>query len=210
MLTVFILFLSGVVFTIFATWLLFRKKLLIASVNGTFGISLLSTASVLALVLLNLNTYARLTSEQLLAVVEIGSKSSRGTPINVMRGKHHQTFYIDAKEWQIDARFLKWKYWAYLLGKEPVVRLEGLRERFPSYENRIPAQYNFDKDFPVLSEWGSAISDLLGMVDSYYGSAVYMPVVQGATYTVSATTTGLIARAKNMQAKNAVAEWMRR
>ena len=40
-----------------------------------------------------------------------------------------------------------------------------------------------------------------------YGSATYMPMVDGATYTVSVSSTGLLARPSNDIARKAIGEW---
>lgn len=202
-------FLSGVLFTAFAVWMLIKRRLLVASVNGTAGISLLSTSMMLALVFLNLHTYIQLTSEQKLAKIQIGIKTDAGIPITIQTDNHQQIFYINSEEWQLDARFLKWKSWAYLLGSEPVVRLESLAERRPFLKDIVPVRHNLVNQYPILTDLGSSLSEWLGIVDTYYGSAVYMPAIEGSTYTVSATISGLIARAENNEAQNAVQEWMR-
>jgi hypothetical protein len=47
------------------------------------------------------------------------------------------------------------------------------------------------------------------MVDTMYGSSVYMPVETGARYQVSANYAGLIARPINVTGKQAVIQWDR-
>lgn len=201
------LFLSGVVFTAIAVRMLFKRRILIASVNGTAGFSLLSVSITLTLILLNIHTYHQLTAENKLAVIEIGVLTDYGLPLRIHTDKIKKTYYINAEEWQLDARFLKWKSWAYLLGAEPVVRLESLSERRPLRNKTVPEKYNLLGEHALLTDWGSTLSDWFGMVDTYYGSAVYMPAVQGSTYTVSATISGLIVRADNKQAHEAVTGW---
>jgi hypothetical protein len=44
-------------------------------------------------------------------------------------------------------------------------------------------------------------------VDALYGSATYMPMVDGASYTVSFSLTGLLARPSNDIARKAVSQW---
>jgi len=208
MLVVFSSFLLGVAFTTFGVWLLFKRKILAASLNTAAGCSLLSISIIVALIFLNVHTYNRLTSEQLLAVIEVGLSTDTGIPVTVQTDEMQRVFILNSREWQMDARFLKWKSWAYLLGSEPVVRLENFAERYPLPQGSQSARYSLLDDIPVLAELGSSLSDWFGIVDSYYGSAVYMPVAEGATYRVSASVSGLIARADNKPAQNAVTEWM--
>lgn len=188
--------------------MLLKRRLLVAMKNGTASLSLLSITMLFALLFLKMHTYSRLTSEQKLAELSIGIRTDDGIPIRIQTKDQQQVFYINAEEWQLDARFLKWKSWAYLLGSESIVRLEGLTQRYPDSKQTIPVHHSLVSNHPKLSELGSSISDWIGIVDTYYGSAVYMPVVKGSTYTVSATIFELIARAENKQAHNAVIEWM--
>ena len=208
MLILFALFLSGVVFTVLAVWLLFKRRILIAGLNGAAGFSFLSVAVILALIFLNIHTYVQLTSEIELARVEVGTSTAKGIPIEIQSNDFHEIYYIKARQWQLDARFLKWKSWAYLLGTDPVVRLERLTAHQPFQSEGMVQSYQFSSAYPKLAEYGSFLSEWLGLVDTYYGSAVYMPAVEGSAYKVSATISGLIARADNQVAREAVQEWM--
>ncbi len=207
MLILITLFLSGVVVTAFAVRMLFKRRILIATVNGTAGISLLAVSISLSLVLLNIHTYHRLTHENKLAVIEIGVLTDKGLPLTLHTDTQQKIYYTNSLEWQLDARFLKWKSWTYLFGTEPVVRLESLSERHSLNNKKSPEIYNLIGDSAFLTDLGSTLSDWFGIVDTYYGSAVYMPAVEGATYTVSATISGLIVRPENKQAREAVMKW---
>ena len=44
-------------------------------------------------------------------------------------------------------------------------------------------------------------------VDAFYGSATYMPMVHGASYSVFVSLTGLLARPNNDIALKAASEW---
>ena len=204
------LFLSGVIFTLLAVILLLKRRILLAALHGTAGLSLLLSGTILALILLNVHTYIQLTSEMELAEVQIGARKPEGIPIKIQSRENEQLFFIDAAEWQLDARFLKWKSWAYLLGSESLVRLETLSGRHSSAATdtgRID-RYQLVQNSAFTRDLGSKFSGWLGMVDTYYGSSVYMPAVEGAVYSVSATVSGLVARAENKTAKQAVSQWM--
>ena len=204
------LFLSGIILLLLAVVMLLRRRMLMAGLNGSAGFSLLSLGTILVLILLNAHTYHQLTREIQLAKVEIGSRTSDGLAVKIHSDQIDQIHYIQAKEWQLDARFLKWKSWAYLFGSEPLVRLETLSGRYSpatSGDGRMD-RHQLEYSNPVLNELGSRFTDWLGMVDTYYGSSVYMPAVEGAVYSVSATISGLVARAENTTAKQAVSRWM--
>ena len=203
------LFLSGIILTLLAVLMLLKRRMLLASLNGTAGFSMLAMGTILVLIIFNLHTYQRLTREIQLARVEVETRTQEGVPIKILLGEDERVFYIDTHEWQLDARFLKWKSWAYLLGSEPLVRLETLsgRQTNATAGTRL-ASYKLSTENPILADLGSRISDWTGMVDTYYGSSVYMPAVEGSVYSVSASVSGLVARAENNVAKQAVSRWM--
>lgn len=203
------LFLFGIIFSLLAVIMLLKRRMFLAALNGSAGFSLLAMATVLALILLNLHTYHRLSREIQLARVEIEPRTSEGIPIKLRLDDAERVFYIDAAEWQLDARFLKWKPWAYLLGSEPLVRLEALSGRHHADSQGLGSDsHQILPENPTLSDLGSKISHWTGMVDTYYGSSVYMPAVEGSIYSVSASVSGLVARAENTIAKQAVSRWM--
>jgi hypothetical protein len=55
----------------------------------------------------------------------------------------------------------------------------------------------------------SAVTDQVGLIDSVFGSSVYMPAAPGAEYVVTASISGLVARPLNTPARQAVLEWNR-
>ena len=46
-----------------------------------------------------------------------------------------------------------------------------------------------------------------GLADAAYGSATYLPMADGATYAVTLTQSGLVARPVNPAAKRATRHW---
>lgn len=201
-------FILGIFLTLVSFRLLMKRRLVFASINGIAGLTFLSTSLIFFLLLLNLYTYHVLTSEIPIARVEIGILTDKGTDIILTTPDERRTLRIDAKEWQLDARFLKWKAWANLLGKEPLVRLESFYERIPNKTGAIPSRIDLVGDSNFLVDLGGALSEWLGMIDTYYGSSVYMPVKPGAVYNVTASVSGLVVRADNRNAQQAVSEWM--
>ena len=213
-----VLFLSGVFLTLVTIRLLFRRRVLLAGVNGTAAISLMSVSSVLILVLLNIHTYNQLTSETLLASIDIGDKTDQGLRISLRTDNHQEEIFIQSDEWQLDARFLKLKPWAYLLGSHPAVRLETLSGRHGGRVHDLFAsgaraakkteRYNLVEQNHLIDRLGAKLGGWIGIVDTYFGSSVYMPAAEGASYKVSATFSGLLARPANKQARQAVNQWM--
>jgi hypothetical protein len=211
MLATSVLLLIGLLFAGYSGFLLLRRRRLIAaSVNGFVGLPFLLVGGFFTLLLLNRQTYQLLTHEVALADVQIGRPTDQGLPLRLDYADHVDTFFIQTPQWRLDARFVKWKPWMSLFGKEPIVRLERLEERGTNSEGKL---YLNSYKLTTRLDWTeaivSAVSDQIGLIDSVFGSSVYMPSAPGAEYRVTASISGLVARPMNQTAHNAVLDWAR-
>jgi hypothetical protein len=192
---------------------LFRARFFAAAGSALTGILLLTAAALLFVVSMNLHTYARLTHER--AVAEIvfearGPQRYRATLAQVPSGEM-QMFVLAGDEWQLDARVLKWKGWANLLGLDAQYRLERVSGRYREIEQErkdTRTVYALSEN-PGVDLWALSADypRWLSFVDAVYGSATYMPMADGARYEVSITQSGLIARPVNEMAKTATTKW---
>ncbi|MES9993229.1 MAG: hypothetical protein ABW098_14840 [Candidatus Thiodiazotropha sp.] len=186
-----------------------KRKILRASINGLLGLVVLLLGSFVSMLLFSVQSYVQLTKEQLLAEIEIGSVDSEKSELVLTIDGERRSYLISADEWRVDARFIKWKPWVALLGKEPVVRLESLSGREAAAGSRVIQVHNLHDDFAIVDSLVADLTDRFGMVDTMYGSSVYMPVERGARYQVSANHAGLIARPVNREGKQAIIQWDR-
>ena len=172
---------------------------------ASIGLLLLAAAA-------NLYTYHRLTEEIVVADIKITQKTPNSFEMRLLEvGKKPINFLIKGDEWQLDARFLRWKSWATVLGKDPMFRLERLSGRYGDIEQARVAQrsiyaINSQSGLDVW-QYGRKYSEWLPFLDAYYGSSVYMPLADEAQYQVTATDSGLMVRAKNEPAKKILKEW---
>ena len=106
---------------------------------------------------------------------------------------------------------LKWHPPANLLGLDAQYRLERLSGRYADVadETSRPRTAHDLADEPGLDVWTLARrhSGWLPLVDASYGSATYLPMADGARFSVSLPQSGLIARAENPAAREAAADW---
>ena len=185
-------------------------------VRGTLfflsGATVLLVAAIVVLVAANLYTYARLTHEQEAARVSMRQLGERRYVLSVQRkGEPPRHFELRGDEWQMDARVLKWRAMGNLLGFDTLYRLERLSGRYGS----VAAERAGPRTVHDLSEETSL--DLWSLVrrhhayvpfaDALYGSAVYVPMSEGAEYTVSVSASGLLVRPVNDTARKAVGGW---
>jgi hypothetical protein len=185
-------------------------------VRGTLfflsGATVLLVAAIVVLVAANLYTYARLTHEQEAARVSMRQLGERHYVLSVQpKGEPPRHFELRGDEWQMDARVLKWRAMGTLLGFDTLYRLERLSGRYGS----VTAERAGPRTVHDLSEETSL--DLWSLVrrhhayvpfaDALYGSAVYVPMSEGAEYTVSVSASGLLVRPVNDTARKAVGGW---
>ena len=156
------------------------------------GLLLLAIAASFV-VSLNLHTYARLTHEEPVAEIVFekrGSQHYRATLTQVPSGEM-QMFMLAGDEWQLDARVLKWKGWANLLGLDAQYRLERVSGRYRDLEQERSDErtvYGLSEN-PGVDLWklSADYPTWLPFVDAIYGSATYLPMADGARYEVKIT-----------------------
>lgn len=199
----------GGLLLILACQRLVRGRLLAAGGSLVMGVLLLAIAGMFFLVSINLHTYARLTYERPVAEIVFearGPQRYRATLMAMPEGQM-QMFVLAGDEWQLDARVLKWKGWANLLGLDAQYRLERVSGRYRDIEQERHDErtvYGLSENPGVdLWEMSTQYPKWLPMVDAVYGSATYMPMADGARYQVSITQSGLIARPLNSAADTA-------
>jgi hypothetical protein len=192
---------------------LFRARFIAATGSGLMGVVLLAVAGLLFVVSLNLHTYNRLTHEQPVAEIVFearGPQRYRATLAQVPSGEM-QMFMLAGDEWQLDARVLKWKGWANLLGLDAQYRLERVSGRYRAIDQERTDErtvYALSEN-PGVDVWTLSVDNprWLPFVDAIYGSATYLPMADGARYEVAITQSGLIARPMNETAKAAAGGW---
>jgi hypothetical protein len=188
------------------------------ALGGSAGGSLLlAVAGAALLVGLNVQTYYRLTYEQPVATVDLhqtGDKSFDATieqPPTGRAAAQSAKYALRGDEWRMEARVLKWKPWANMLGLDARYRLNRLAGEYTDVAAERDGQHNV-YDLPLVGN-DDAIGrlshrlDEADIVDTVYGSAALMPMADNARYELWMTQSGLVARPANDQAAQAVGNW---
>jgi hypothetical protein len=191
---------------------LWTRRVVLGSLEGLTGLLLLALAALSAAIGLNLRTYDRLTHEIPVATVSFQAQGDQRFSAVLARATGKPlVFDVDGDEWQLDARVLKWRGVATLLGLDTIYRLDrfGGRYRDVAQERERPRSIYSLSDEAGLDVWTLArrYPRWIPWVDAVYGSATYMPMVDGATYRVTVSPTGLLARPVNDVAREAVRRW---
>lgn len=207
---------SGLLLSALALRRLWRRRLLSGGVQGLSGLLLLAVAGLLASLLANLYSYARLSREQPLAELRfqaLGPQQYRAYLFvpDSARSTSPRSFLLRGDEWQLDARVLKWQGPAILLGADARYRLERLSGRYRDVDQARHAPYTIyqlSRD-PGIDLWALARRHphWLPWLDAVYGSAAYLPMADGALFSIHVSQSGLVARPLNAPAQQAVSDW---
>jgi hypothetical protein len=148
-----------------------------------FSLLTLCIAAAILIVLLSASiyTYNALTDETVIAEL-----------------RFDRTYPIVGDQWRIDAEFLKWKYWAALLGLGSRYRLDRIEGRYRTVEeqNSEPhaAHSLADGTSIDIVDFSKALGPLNFLIDATYGSSTYQGIDTRLVYYVSKTPTGIITR----------------
>ncbi len=197
-----------------------QRRFLKAAGLELSGIAFLFLASSTFLLASNLYTYQRLTYEQAVAEItfqQLDTQEYRAE-IKALDSDFQKVVDLKGDEWQLDSQVLTWQGVATLFGLDANYRLHRISGRYLdiSEEQLKPRSVFSLVDKPAIIEddkfdlWKFAhkYQNWLHWVDASYGSAVFLPMTDGAKFQVSISRTGLIARPANKEARQAVSEWI--
>lgn len=188
------------------------RRRLFGSLYWSSGLGMASIGLLFLAAAMNLYTYHRLTAEVLVASVTIKQIAPNTYELALSEaGKQPASFKIIGDEWQLDARFLRWKSWATILGQDPMFRLERLSGRYSDIEQAKTGERSLYalNEQSGMDVWklGRQYAEWLPFMDAYFGSSVYMPLAADGEYRVTATDSGLMVRAVNTPAQDVLKEW---
>ena len=107
-------------------------------------------------------------------------------------------FELRGDEWQLDARVIRWTLPAQLGGLAPVYRFERLSGRYGDPKEELEATARSVHDLREgLDFWDfhQRFLSALPIADARWGSAAYLPMLDGARYTIALNPQGgLVAR----------------
>ncbi len=169
-------------------------------------ISLLSCPLLLLLLLLLVSswfyTYHALTREALVAEISFEKIGDQHWRARLATGDHCvvEHYDIHGDQWRIEAEFIKWKYWANLLGLDAMYRLDRFEGRYRLIDelNRLhKLAHDLGRDTALDMV---AVAEALGpfnfLFDASYGSSTYHAIDPAKLYGVYRTQTGLITRSE--------------
>ena len=195
---------------------LFKMRFVTGGFRTLFGGVLLIGAGAIGLVGLNMQTYTRLTHEQLAAQVKLEWTGPDSYNAIVQRADKYgllgpeEVYPLTGDSFRMEADVITFKPWANVLGVDALYRFDRIQGRFDS---EAKEEADPPKPHSMRNEKGINVfrlpmgeSNPFERVDAEFINGVAVPMADGAIYEVQMSQRGLIPRAKNEIAEQAVAE----
>ena len=205
---VFILVVIGSSTVLGAGYLLFRRGWFWIWLKASFAMGLVVCTIVALFSLLDVLSYKQLLSEAPIATISMYELEPQkfDVTLNSTTGEEWR-YVIQGDQWQLDARLLTWVGPIAAMGKKPLYRLDRISGRYLSLEQARSATqsiYGIEQS-SVIDVW-SVLQSIPSWIDTNYGSAVFMPMENGAVYSVHLTAKGMNVRPVNNIAKRIMSE----
>lgn len=211
----------GVLFVVFIALTLNRikhRKIIGSTLYGLQGIVVFLFLMIILLIFSNLNTYQRLTHENEIVEVLIRKLARQKYQLVLIypqsAGQNDESEYYSlyGDEWQLDARVIKWKGWANVIGLDSYYQLDRLSGRYANIEQANtspPSAHQLTGQQKGINIWKlkNLMKSKLPFLDAYYGQSIFVPMRDGAKFSVSLSQAGLVVRPVNAAAIQALQAW---
>jgi len=155
--------------------------------------------AVAAMVGLGIHGYQTLTKEESAAVVSVEPAGpQRFSATFLFPDGSSKSYTLAGDDLYVDARILKWKYWANVLGLHTAYELDRVAGRYRTVEDELakPRTLQSLADERKVDLFGlrKRFEALAPFYDAEYGSATFVPADRPVMYEILVSTTGLLAR----------------
>lgn len=203
----------GIVLFVMSIFMLLRGRGLAVIFRTIPALLLLVIAVTLTLGSLDIMSYRQLLKETSVATLHFEQVSTQTYSVMLI-DKYNQRHYFQLKgdQWQMDARIIRWHPNLARVGLKSVYRMERLSGRYSDITQELDSKrtvYPIDTSSYGLDAWYwfRQMKWLHQWVDASYGSATYVPMVDGAIYEAKMGYSGLSAHPVNDKSRQAVTAW---
>lgn len=196
------LILAGFFFVCLVPLLWKRRNIFGSFLSLLLAVLLTMTVLMLLLVIAGTKGYAALTREELAATVYVTPLGNQQFRAKIVQPDGRDTvFAVAGDELYIDARVLKWKPFANLLGLHTAYRLDRVSGRYIDLKDEAAKVRTLYSLAGPMEPWDifllrTRFNFLAPLVDAYYGSATFVPVNTMRALRVLVSTTGLLIRSQ--------------
>jgi len=176
-----------------------RRRIVGGSASALLGLLLLSLAALAATVSVGTRGYRAFTREETAAVVTVAPTAPRrfAARFRFPDGRE-QVYRLAGDELYVDARVLKWKPLANLLGLHTDYELDRVAGRYADLASERTGErtvHELGRAKPVdLFYLRRRFPVLRPLVDAEYGSASFITVTRPTTFLIQVSTSGLLIR----------------
>lgn len=207
-----LLFFAVLLLLYLALRVFFSKGWFKAWLKGSFAMVAVVAAGFLVVAGLDLFGYTPYQLDHQVAMLEVKELESQQYELKLsVPGETDRTYMIHGDLWQLDARVIVWSGFYSLLGMKTAYRLERVSGRYYSLEeevNKPRTVYELrNADSPVDIWAFIARYPWMPGVEARYGSGTYVPMRDGAVFTVHVRKDGLLTKPHNESAQKAIYGW---
>lgn len=195
-----------------AARILLTRSWFLGWLRGTLGLAFLGLAALVGVVAYDLLSYGALPEGKPLLTLSFAADGPQRYRVSLLEGGEERAVTLEGDLWQLDARLLRWKGLAALIGLQPGYRLEKLSGRFLAIEQQESARYAqvslAQSPYGIdLWRWLRLGQHDLFLFDPQAARVTYLPIADGAMFSVSLSPTGLLAQPMNQAANQALKDW---
>jgi hypothetical protein len=180
---------------------LWRARLLGFTCRTLIGLLLLAGGVLAGAIAVGIQGFQAMTREELVARISVRPIGEQRFEARfVYPDAREQTFQLAGDEIYVDARILKWKNHANLIGLHTMWELDRVAGRYRSIEQEKSAPRTVhslgEPQVVDLFALRKRFAGLAPLFDAEYGSATFVPAAQAAELELYVSTTGLLLRPK--------------
>ena len=181
--------------------------------RGSAGLLLVALSVGVGLAAWDLRSYQRAVDNKPVATLAFSRLDDRHFAVSLVdQAGNEQRFQLDGEMWQLDIRELRWTGSLARLGLKPGYRASRLLGRYLSLEDeqKLPhATIDLGASKSALDVWSwlNKYHWQLSPLEAVLTSASYLPMADGAMYSVTLDNNGLAAHPLNERAQLAVEHW---
>lgn len=197
---------------LFAAQILMTKHWLMGWLRGMFGLGLLVVSVLVGLLAYDISTYQQIPKNKPVFILSAQAEGPQRYRVKIFEEGRERSLLLDGELWQLEAKQLKWKSVAHLIGLEAGYRLDSIKGRFITIEQQQAAgftQVQLTKSVYGVDAWQAVrhFDKKLFIVEAKPLRVQYLPLADGAVYSVSLVATGLLATPVNKAAEQAFKNW---
>ena len=195
-----------------AARILFAPNWFLAWLRCTAGLAFLALALLIGVIAYDLRSYDPQVQDKPLVTLSFSADGPQRYRVNLLEGGEEREVTLEGDLWQLDARLLGWKGLAALIGLQPGYRLEKLSGRFLAIEQQQSARFArvalAESPYGIdLWRWLRLGQRDLFLFEPQAARVTYLPIADGAVFSVSLGPTGLMAQPMNQVAQQALKDW---